>query len=107
MVDVESAPLQQVVDQLDKLVNVVEITELHPDDAREAELLLVTVSVDDDDQAEVEALATASGGKVVDAVPGAVTVMLAADPVVVDDFEDAMREHGIVELQRTGRIALS
>jgi acetolactate synthase small subunit len=32
--------------------------------------------------------------------------MLAADPVVVDDFEDAMREHGIVELQRTGRIAL-
>jgi len=106
VVDVESAPLQQVVDQLDKLVNVVEITELHPDDAREAELLLVTVSVDDDDQAEVEALATASGGKVVDAVPGAVTVMLAADPVVVDDFEDAMREHGIVELQRTGRIAL-
>ncbi|HUZ19735.1 MAG TPA: acetolactate synthase small subunit [Acidimicrobiales bacterium] len=106
VVDVESAPLQQVVDQLDKLVNVVEITELHPDDAREAELLLVTVSVDEDDRAEVEALASAGGGSVVDAVPGAVTVMLAADPAVVDDFEDAMREHGIVELQRTGRIAL-
>lgn len=106
VVDVESAPLQQVVDQLDKLVNVVEITELHPDDAREAELLLVTVSADEEDRDEVEALAAAKGGKIVDAIPGAMTVMLAARPEVVDDFEEAMREHGIVDLQRTGTIAL-
>ena len=46
VVDVESAPLEQIVDQLDKLINVVEISELHPDEAREAELLLVSVSAD-------------------------------------------------------------
>jgi len=36
VVDVESSPLEQVVAQLDKLINVVEIGELHPDEAREA-----------------------------------------------------------------------
>src|SRR5487761_1404023 len=46
VVDVESSPLEQVVAQLDKLINVVEISELHPDEAREAELLLVSVTVD-------------------------------------------------------------
>ena len=43
VVDVESTPLAQIVAQLDKLVNVVEISELHPAAAREAELLLATV----------------------------------------------------------------
>ena len=46
VVDVESSPLEQVVAQLDKLINVVEIGELHPDEAREAELLLVSVTAD-------------------------------------------------------------
>ena len=43
VVDVESAPLEQVVKQLDKLVNVVEIRELHPDHSVERELMIVTV----------------------------------------------------------------
>ncbi|HLN40870.1 MAG TPA: acetolactate synthase small subunit, partial [Acidimicrobiales bacterium] len=43
VVDVESAPLEQIVNQLDKLVNVVRITELAPDEAVECEMLLVTV----------------------------------------------------------------
>jgi len=44
VVDVESAPLEQVVKQLDKLVNVVKITELAPGDSVQRELLLATVS---------------------------------------------------------------
>ncbi len=43
VVDVESAPLEQIVKQLDKLINVVRITELAPDEAVEREMLLVTV----------------------------------------------------------------
>ena len=45
MVDVESAPLEQIIRQLDKLINVVNITELAPAEAVERELLLVTVAV--------------------------------------------------------------
>ena len=45
VVDVESAPLEQVVKQLDKLINVVEIRELDPASSVERELMLATVAV--------------------------------------------------------------
>jgi acetolactate synthase-1/3 small subunit len=106
VVDVESAPLQQVVDQLDKLVNVVRITELHPLNAREAELLLVTVAVDTVGRAQVIQLADVFGAKVVDVGPDALTIRLASAPEALDDFEDVVRPYGILQLQRTGRIAL-
>lgn len=106
VVDVESSPLEQVIAQLDKLVNVVEISELHPDEAREAELLLVTVSADASERAQVIQLVGVFGGRIVDVGLDALTTMLAGDPSVLDDFEELMAPYGIVELQRTGRVAL-
>ena len=106
VVDVESAPLEQILAQLDKLVNVVEISELHPDEAREAELLLVTVGADSERRAQVFQLVAVFGGHIVDVGLEALTVMLSGTPAVLDDFEELMRPYGIVELQRTGRVAL-
>lgn len=106
VVDVESAPLEQIVGQLDKLVNVVEISELHPLEAREAELLLLTVSADADRRAQLIQLVGVFGGNIADVGADALTVMLAGHPDNLDDFEDLMRPYGIVELQRTGRVAL-
>ncbi|HXY43130.1 MAG TPA: acetolactate synthase small subunit [Acidimicrobiales bacterium] len=106
VVDVESAPLEQVIAQLDKLINVVEISELHPDEAREAELLLVTISANADERAQVIQLVGVFGGQIVDVGLDAVTVMLAGAPDALDDFEELMRSYGIIELQRTGRVAL-
>ena len=106
VVDVESSPLEQVVAQLDKLINVVEIGELHPDEAREAELLLVSVSADAGQRSQVIQLVGVFGGRIVDVGHDALTVMVAGAPEVIDDFEDLMRPYGIAELQRTGRIAL-
>jgi acetolactate synthase I/III small subunit len=106
VVDVESTPLEQVVNQLDKLVNVVEISELHPSEAREAELLLVTVAADAAGRAPLIQLVGVFGGRIVDVGKDALTVMLAGDPGVLDDFEELMKPYGIVELQRTGMVAL-
>ncbi|MGO9963505.1 MAG: acetolactate synthase small subunit [Acidimicrobiales bacterium] len=106
VVDVESAPLEQVVAQLDKLINVVEIGELHPDQAREAELLLVSVSVDAGQRSQVIELVGVFGGRIVDVGHDAMTVMVAGTPEAIDDFEDLMRPYGIAGLQRTGRVAL-
>jgi acetolactate synthase-1/3 small subunit len=106
VVDVESAPLEQIVNQLDKLINVVEISELHPAEAREAELLLVTVAADADRRAQLIPLVGVFNGRIVDVGADAVTVMLAGDPDTLDHFEELMRPYGIVELQRTGRVAL-
>ena len=106
VVDVESSPLEQVVAQLDKLINVVEIGELHPDEAREAELLLVSVLADAGQRSQVIQLVGVFAGRIVDVAQDAITVMVAGTPEVIDDFESLMRPYGIAGLQRTGRIAL-
>jgi len=105
VVDVESAPLEQIIRQLDKLVNVVSITELAPADAVERELLLVTVAAGAA-RDQVAALADTAGGTVVDTGGERLTVMLAGTPTDLDDFENRMEPFGIVDLQRTGRVAL-
>jgi len=106
VVDVESSPLEQVVAQLDKLINVVEIGELHPDEAREAELLLVSVSADASQRSQVIQLVGVFGGRIADVSHDALTVMVAGTPDSLDDFERLMAPYGIVGLQRSGRIAL-
>ncbi len=106
VVDVESAPLEQIIHQLDKLVPVVTITELDPDRSRERELLLATVEAGPDTRGKVIELVGVFEGKIVDVGRDRLTVMLAGAPSKVDDFEDLIRGYGIVEMQRTGRVAL-
>ncbi len=106
VVDVESAPLDQIVKQLDKLVPVVAITELDPSSARERELLLATVEAAPEVRGQVIQLVGVFEGKIIDVGPDRLTVMLAGTPTKLDDFEDLVGTYGIVDLQRTGRVAL-
>jgi acetolactate synthase-1/3 small subunit len=109
VVDVESAPLEQIVKQLDKLINVVSITELAPDEAVEREMLLVTVAVSNgsaDVSSEVSALVESFSASIVDEGSDQMTLMLAGPPSRIDEFENLVRPFGITELQRTGLVAL-
>ncbi|MGH9047465.1 MAG: acetolactate synthase small subunit [Acidimicrobiales bacterium] len=106
VVDVESAPLEQVIQQLDKLVNVVSISQLAPEAAVERELLLATVAADAQLRGEIIELVGVFRGEVVNVGPDRLTVMLADSPDTVDDFERLLGDYKIVELQRTGRVAL-
>jgi acetolactate synthase I/III small subunit len=106
VVDVESAPLGQIIHQLDKLVNVVRITQLAPAEAVERELLLATVAVGAPERSQVIELVGVFGGEVVDVGMDRLTVMLAGPPEKVDDFEGLLVQYQVVELQRTGRVAL-
>jgi acetolactate synthase-1/3 small subunit len=105
-VDVESAPLEQVIKQLDKLVNIVEIDELDPADAIEAELMLVTLMADPESRSQVIQLVDVFDGRIVDVSPTSLTVMLAGMPPDLDHFEELVAPYGIAGLQRTGRVAL-
>ncbi len=107
VVDLESAPLDQIIKQLDKLVNVVEIRELHPGHAVERELMLVTVSAEPDRRDEIVEQLDRAGGKVLSVGTDLMMLSLVGLPARVDEFEDLLRPYGIVELQRTGRVALA
>ena len=106
VVDVESAPLEQIVKQLFKLIAVVKITELHPDEAVERELMLLTVKAEGATRGQVIELVQVFEGKIVDVGHDELTVMLSGNPSKLDDFEELMRPYGIGELQRSGRVAL-
>jgi acetolactate synthase I/III small subunit len=115
VVDVESAPLEQIMKQLDKLINVVSISELAPDEAVEREMLLVTLAVSAGAggsngaagvQSQVTALVESFGASIVDEGSDQMTVMLAGPPSRIDEFENLVRPFGITELQRTGLVAL-
>lgn len=106
VVDVDSAPLEQIVKQLFKLIEVVKITELDPRRSVERELMIATVRVTPEDRGQVVELTNIFEGKILAVGAEALTVALDGSPRKLDDFEDLLRGYGIVELQRTGRIAL-
>jgi acetolactate synthase-1/3 small subunit len=106
VVDVDSSPLEQVVKQLFKLIEVVKISELDPRRSVERELMIATVRVTPEDRGQVVELTNIFEGKILAVGAEALTVALDGSPRKLDDFEDLLRGYGIVELQRTGRIAL-
>jgi acetolactate synthase-1/3 small subunit len=106
VVDAESAPLEQVTRQLDKLINVLEIKELSAGEAVERELMLATVRADAANRGKVTELATIFEAKILDVGPDALTLMAAGSPDKLDSIEELLRPFGITGLQRTGRIAL-
>jgi acetolactate synthase-1/3 small subunit len=106
VVDAESAPLEQVTRQLDKLINVVGIQELSEGDSVERELMLATIRADATTRGQVTELAAIFEAKILDVGPDALTLMVAGRPDKLDSFEELLRPFGITGLQRTGRIAL-
>ena len=106
VVDAEESPLEQVVKQLNKLIPVIKISEISPAEGVERELMLVIVKASADARSQVTELTAIFGAKIVDVGYEALTIMLAGAPEQVDAFSDLIRPFGIIEQQRTGRIAL-
>jgi acetolactate synthase I/III small subunit len=106
VVDAESAPLEQVTRQLDKLINVVEIRELDPAHSVERELMLVTIKAPAPNRGEILDLVNIFEATVMNVGYDEMMLSIAGSPSRVDDFEQLLRPYGIVEIQRTGRVAL-
>lgn len=106
VVDISATPLEQIVKQLFKLIDVVRITELDPRKSVERELMMVTVRADGEHRGPVVELAAIFEAKVLAVGPESLTISLDGNPEKLDDFEELLRAYGIVESQRTGRVAL-
>jgi len=106
VVDVEANTVDQITKQLNKLVNVVQISELDPADSVERELLLGTVQAEPAERGQVIELVQIFEGRILAVGHDVLTVSLEGAPGKIDDFEELLRHYGIVKLQRTGRVAL-
>lgn len=107
VVNVESAPLEQIVKQLFKLINVIEIIELPADKAVARELLLATVEVDEADRHDLIDLLKRYDATIVADAQDMVTISLESDPSLVEEFETALDQYKIADIQRTGAMALA
>jgi acetolactate synthase I/III small subunit len=106
-VDCEQHSVEQIEKQIHKLVNVLRVTELGPDEAVERELLLLTVNARSERRAELISMADAFRGRVVDLGQEQIVFEITGTPEELDSFQELARPHGIVELVRTGRVALA
>ena len=106
VVDVESAPLEQIVKQLFKLIEVVRISELDPRRSVERELMVATIRATPEQRGQVVELANIFEGKILSVGQDAIILSMDGSPESLDDFSDLLRQYGIIESQRTGRVAL-
>jgi acetolactate synthase I/III small subunit len=106
VVDAESSPLEQITKQLNKLVPVIKIAELAPAEAVERELMLITVKATPEARSQITELASIFEARIDDVGYESITIMVAGRPDKLDAMTDLLAPFGIVELQRTGLIAL-
>ena len=107
VVEVTAKPLEQVTKQLNKLVSVIKVTELEPDASVERELALIKVHTKPDERFQVLELAEIFRARVIDVARSTVTIEVSGPSAKVDAFCELLEPYGLVEMARTGRIALA
>lgn len=98
--------LIQIKSQVEKLVDVIKVVELDIEDSVRRELALIKVNTDDKNRTEVFQIVESFRAKIVDIQPEAVIIELTGDVEKVKAFLKMMDHYGIIEIVRTGAIAL-
>jgi len=106
VVDADAVKLEQVIHQLERLIDVIDVRQLTEGLFIDRELLLARVNVNGKARAELEQLVKRLGGKFADAGEQSVVIEAAGDTKVLDQLVEQLRPHGITKLVRTGRVAL-
>ncbi|HYZ82510.1 MAG TPA: acetolactate synthase small subunit [Solirubrobacteraceae bacterium] len=100
-------PIDQVTKQLHKLVNVLKIRDLEPDETLARELAIFKVAADGAARAEVMQICEIFRAKIVDISKRSLIVEVTGACDKVDAFERLIRPFGLIEMARTGAIAIA
>jgi acetolactate synthase-1/3 small subunit len=99
--------LQQIINQLNKLVDVIDVTDLTKDVFIDRELVMIKIGATNSQRSEVIEVAGIFRAKVVDLGGAAMTLEVTGSEGKVSAFIDMMRPFGIQELVRTGKVAIA
>ncbi len=103
----DSAQIEQVRKQLEKLINVVKVSDITEENMVTRELALIKVKTTASTRSEIMQIVGVFRANIVDVAPDSVTVEVTGDEDKVDSLLGLLRDFGINELSRTGRIALT
>jgi len=102
----DDATVEQIVKQLDKLVDTVKVVNYRKGGYIDRELVLLKVKADPQNRAEVCQMAELFRAKVVDVQPENLTIEITGGEEKIEKFLTLMKDFGILDLTRTGQVAL-
>ncbi len=105
-VDASRFPVEQITKQLDKLINVIKIRDLDPDNMVARELALLKVAADARTRSEVIQLVEIFEARIIDVTPDSLTIQVTGETEEILNFEQLLRPFGLIELVKTGVVAL-
>jgi acetolactate synthase-1/3 small subunit len=106
VVNEDEKKLCQVRKQLEKIVTVVRVEDFSGEDFVERDLMLMKVSTENGRRGEIRELVDIFRGRIVDVSAKHVMIEISGRENKIEAFIDRMREFGILEMVRTGRIAM-
>lgn len=103
---VEAPELEQFKKQLHKLVNVIKVQELELDETLESEVMITRVSCLPEMRGRIGETAALFGARLIDLGPNTITFEVSGTPKHLAAFLEEMRPYGIVDLVKSGRVAM-
>ena len=98
--------VDQIIKQLKKLIDVIEVQDFHEGEYVDRELALVKVGVDSKSRAEVMQITDIFRAKIVDVQPKSLTIEITGNESKVEKFLELMKTFGVSDLTRTGKAAM-
>ena len=98
--------LEQVRKQMEKIVTVVKVHDISHEDFVERDLMLIKIKVPPERRSELQSLVQIFRGRIVDVSADQLMVEISGQERKIEAFIDCVRPYGILEVARTGRIAL-
>jgi acetolactate synthase-1/3 small subunit len=105
-VDGKEHPIEQVTKQLHKLINVIKITDLDPHNTVARELALIKVKSGASSRGEIMQITEIFRANILDVARNTMTLEITGTAEKIDALEQLLDPHGVVEIVRTGRIAI-
>ena len=103
----DSAQIEQVRKQLEKLINVVRVSDITEENMVNRELALIKVKATASTRSEIMQIVGVFRANIVDVAPGSLTVEVTGDEDKVNSLLGLLHDFGVKEVSRTGRIALT
>ncbi|MHB8125153.1 MAG: acetolactate synthase small subunit [Desulfitobacteriaceae bacterium] len=107
VVEGDDIELEQVVNQLSKLVDVIKISDLTAIDSIHRELALIKVKASLETRSDIVTIVKIFRAKIVDVNRETMVIELSGEETKIDALCQVLEDHGIIEIVRTGKIALS
>ena len=102
----DSSALDQAIKQVSKLVNVLEVTEFSKGQATERELLMLKINFEPNQRTEIVQICDIFRAKIIDVAPQSVNIEMTGNPNKIKAFLNLVAPYEIIELARTGAVAL-